>query len=33
MLSERILITGESGTDKTATAKKVGNALEKIEES
>lgn len=30
MLSERILITGESGTGKTATAKNVGVALERI---
>ena len=30
MLSERILITGESGTGKTATAKNVGAALERI---
>ena len=30
MLSERILMTGESGTGKTATAKKVGAALERI---
>ena len=30
MLSERILITGASGTGKTATAKKVGDALQKI---
>jgi archaeal cell division control protein 6 len=30
MLSERILISGESGTGKTATAKKVGNSLERI---
>ena len=30
MLSERILITGESGTGKTATAKRVGAALERI---
>jgi cell division control protein 6 len=30
MLSERILITGGSGTGKTATAKKVGAALERI---
>lgn len=30
MLSERILITGESGTGKTATAKKVGDTLERI---
>ena len=30
VLSERILITGESGTGKTATAKNVGAALERI---
>ncbi len=30
MLSERILVTGESGTGKTATAKNVGVALERI---
>ena len=30
VLSERILITGGSGTGKTVTAKKVGSALEKI---
>lgn len=32
VLSERILITGGSGTGKTVTAKKVGSALEKIAE-
>ena len=32
VVSERILITGGSGTGKTVTAKKVGSALEKIAE-
>jgi len=33
VLSERILITGQSGTGKTATAKKVGETLERIAEN
>ena len=30
VISERILITGQSGTGKTATAKRVGKSLERI---
>ena len=33
VLSERILITGQSGTGKTATAKKVGETLRRIAEN